>query len=48
MIELKSPGDAMRKARASKVKSNGLADVKKGKIQGGLSNVDKTTAKWFK
>jgi hypothetical protein len=48
VIELKSPGDAMRKARASKVKSNGLADVKKGIIQGGLSNVDINTKNWFK
>jgi hypothetical protein len=49
---MKSPGDAMRKARAQSrkvlAKSKGLADVKAGKKTGTMSNVDKNTANWFK
>ena len=41
-------GDARKKSKKAVGNSKGLADIKAGKKTGGMSNVDKTTAKWFK
>ena len=49
---MKSPGDEMRAAKAQTrkmlSKSKGLADIKKGKKTGTMSNIDKNTNNWFK
>ena len=49
---MRTLGDEMKDARNKSKKalgnSKGLADIKKGKKTGGMSNIDKNTTNWFK